>query len=109
MSQNIFKSPKAKVQAVAPKAKCVKDWTRGGNYRIDFGQDVKDFNGDTITSMHTGTANPADAWAAAYFPLPSAIQAGQSNKSAYGLLPDDEWQNAVQAAAGGMTQKPVEF
>lgn len=69
MSQNIFKSPKAKVQTVAPKAKCVRDWIQGGNYRIDFGQEVKDFNGRAITCMHTGTGNPADAWAAAVFEL----------------------------------------
>lgn len=69
MSQNIFKSPKAKVLAAAPKARCVKDWAKGGNYRIDFGQEVKDFNGHPITSLHTGTANPADAWCAAVFEL----------------------------------------
>lgn len=69
MSQNIFKSPKEKVKAFAPKARCIKDWTRGGNYRIDFGQELKGFNGDNITHMHTGTANPADAWAAAVFEL----------------------------------------
>jgi len=69
MSQNIWKSPKAKVLAVAPKAKCEKDWARGGNYTIHFFQEVNGFNGDTITQYHTGTANPADAWAAAVWEL----------------------------------------
>ena len=68
MSQNIFRSPKAMVLGVAPKARCVKDWTRG-SYRIDFGTTVKGFNGAEITSLNTGTSNPADAWAAAVFEL----------------------------------------
>lgn len=67
--QNIFKSPKAKVLALCPKAKCEKNWTRGGNYTIHFFQEVKDFNGQTVTQLHTNTANPADAWAAAVFEL----------------------------------------
>jgi hypothetical protein len=50
---------------VAPKAKCVKDWLRGGTYRIDFGAEFADFNGRPVSSIHTGTANPADAWFAA--------------------------------------------
>ena len=61
MSQNFLRSPKARVLSVAPKARCVRDWTRG-TYRIDFGQDVQDFNGRTITSFNAGTLNPADAW-----------------------------------------------
>jgi hypothetical protein len=69
MGQNIWKSPKAKVQAVAPKATCVKDWSIGGRYRIDFGQAVKDFYGKEITSLKTSTSNPADAWAEAVFEL----------------------------------------
>jgi hypothetical protein len=65
MSQNFLKSPKAKVLALAPKAKCVKDWTRGGNFRIDLGAEFPDFNGHPIGSIHTGTSNPADAWVTA--------------------------------------------
>lgn len=62
MSQNFLRSPKAKVLAVAPNARCVKDWTRGGNYRIDLGAEFLDFNRRPIKSINTGTANPADAW-----------------------------------------------
>jgi hypothetical protein len=69
VGQNIWKSPKAKVQAVAPNAKCVKDWSIGGRYRIDFGCAVKGFNGGFITSLKTSTSNPADAWAEAVFEL----------------------------------------
>lgn len=69
VGQNIFKNPKAMVLAKCPKAKCVKDWIRGGNYRIDFGQEVTGFNGEKITSLQTGTANPADAWSCAVFEL----------------------------------------
>lgn len=64
----MFKSPKAMILEIAPKAKCTRDWLHGG-YRIDFGQEVKGFNGETITTMQTGTCNPADAWAAAVFEL----------------------------------------
>lgn len=69
MGQNIFKSPKAKILAICPKATCTKDWLRGGTYTIQFGQEVVDFNGNTVTQLHTGTANPADAWAYAVFEL----------------------------------------
>ena len=62
MSQNFLRSPKNLVLTAAPKAKCVKDWVKSGTYRIDFGQEVKDFNNRVITSLQTGTANPADAW-----------------------------------------------
>lgn len=68
MGQNIFKSPKAKVLAVAPKATCKQDYW-GGPCTIRFGQEVKDFNGHTITELRPGTSNPADAWAAAVFEL----------------------------------------
>lgn len=69
MSQNIWKSPKAKVLAVAPAAKCEKDWARGGRYTIHFHQEVKGFNGQTINHLNTSTANPADAWAEAVWEL----------------------------------------
>lgn len=69
MGQNIWKSPKAKVQAVAPKAECKKDWSRGGRYTIYFHTEVRDFNANPITSFNTSTFNPADAWAEAVFEL----------------------------------------
>jgi hypothetical protein len=69
MSQNIFKSPKAIVMNVCPSAKCVKDWLRGGNYSVHFGREVTGFSGERVTCFHTGTANPADAWADAVFYL----------------------------------------
>lgn len=69
MSQNIWKSPKAKVLAVAPKAKCEKDWAQGGRYTIHFFQEVKGFNGETITRFHSSTFNPTDAWAEAIWEL----------------------------------------
>lgn len=69
MSQNIFRSPKAKILAVAPNAKCEKDWGRGGRYTIHFHQEVKGFNGQPITQFHASTANPTDAWCEAVFEL----------------------------------------
>ncbi len=68
MSQNLWKSPKAKVQAVAPKATCKQDYW-GGPCTIHFGQEVTGFNGDKITTLRPGTCNPADAWAEAVWEL----------------------------------------
>lgn len=65
---SIFKSPKAMVLSVAPKATCVRDWLRGG-YRIDFNQTVNDFDGNPITSMKTHSLNPTDAWSDAVLAL----------------------------------------
>ena len=62
----VFKSPKAMILEIAPKAKCTRDWSRGG-YRIDFGQEVKGFNGEILTAIHSSTRYPSDAWAAAVF------------------------------------------
>lgn len=68
MTQNFLRSPKKKILAVAPKARCVRDWGRG-TYRIEFGKEVTDFNGRTITSINCGTLNPADAWFSAVVEL----------------------------------------
>ncbi len=75
---NIFKSPKAMVLAVCPKATCTKDWTgsHAGAYTVRFGRDdMQDYVNRAYNAAHggvklvseyqTGTGNPADAWAEA--------------------------------------------
>jgi hypothetical protein len=54
-------SPKARVLAACPKAVCKRE-NGYGQYVITFGCEVRDFNGRPITSLRTGTGNPADAW-----------------------------------------------
>lgn len=64
----LVRNPKARILAVAPKAKCKQNWLKGGVYTIYFGQPVKDFNGQEITEF-TGSGNPAETWESACMEL----------------------------------------
>lgn len=61
-------SPKARVLARCPKAVCKRE-NGYGQCIITFGSEVSDFNGRPITSLRTGSRNPADAWERAAFEL----------------------------------------
>ena len=50
------------VLALYPKAKCTKNWLKGGNYTVTLGEEALDFNRKLVSEFHTGTSNPADAW-----------------------------------------------